>query len=503
MLTVEQLASMDFSTMSRQEKLDLLSSLAELSDRVSYNKIAHVYPEEGKYARSKYAKQLDFFKAGLKFRQRALMGGNRVGKTFGGTCEAVYHLTGVYPDWWEGRRFESPVNMWACGVKNGRVRDTLQEELLGGYGELGTGLLPKDLIVDVSTKPGVPKGILDVWVKHSSGYNSHLIFKSYEEGMDAYMGTAQDVIWFDEEPPEDIYLESLMRLATTDGILYCTFTPLHGFSNVVMKFLNDGMFPNREYMERVGRYVQRVEWDDIPHLSEATKAEYMAGILPHERESRLRGIPTVGEGKVYPVPESDFVIGPIELHPNWPRAYGLDVGWRVTAAVFGAYDPQTDIWYIYDEYYAEKESPGFHAGNLRKKSKKWIPGIIDPSAAGAGKQKDGYALLDSYRDEDLDLYLADNSVEIGIRSVYERLASGRLKVFGNCQNLIKEFRTYRYDQKGRIVKSNDHAMDAWRYLIMTGVDVAIVNPEVEKELNLGLGAPNSTLGLNRNPVTGY
>lgn len=496
---LSDIESIDFSKLSRKEKLDLLGSLTELSERVTYNKLAQMYPAEGKFSRDKYSKQMSFFASGSRFRQRALMGGNRVGKTLGGGCEAAYHLTGLYPDWWTGRRFEFAINMWACGINNGRVRDTLQEVLLGRYGELGTGLIPKDLIMDVSTKPGVPKGVLDVWVKHVSGHTSHLIFKSYEEGMDAYMGTAQDVIWFDEEPPEDIYLESFMRLATTNGILYCTFTPLNGFSNVVMKFLDDGKFPTPSKMEQTGLYVQRVEWDDIPHLSDETKAEYMAGILPHERESRLKGIPTVGEGKVYPVPESDFVISPIQLSPHWPRAYGLDVGWRVTAAAFGAYDAQTDTWYIYDEYYAEKESPGFHAANLRKKAKKWIPGAIDPSAAGAGKQKDGFALLDAYRDEDLDLYLADNSVDIGIRAVYERLASGRLKVFANCQHLLSEFRTYRYDKNGRIVKSNDHVMDAWRYLIMTGEDIARV--EIE---NLDEPVSKASFGdFTRNSTTGY
>lgn len=502
-MKLSDIEAVDFSKLTRKEKLDLLSSLTELSERVTFNKLAQMYPQEGPFSRDKYSKQMDFFSKGLKFRQRALMGGNRVGKTLGGGCEAAYHLTGLYPEWWTGRKFDSAINMWACGINNGRVRDTLQEVLLGRYGELGTGLIPKDLIMDVSTKPGVPKGVLDVWVKHVSGHTSHLIFKSYEEGMDAYMGTAQDVIWFDEEPPEDIYLESLMRLATTNGILYCTFTPLNGYSNVVMKFLDDGKFPDSAKMEQTGKYVQRVEWDDIPHLSAETKAEYMAGIMPHERESRLKGIPTVGEGKVYPVPEDSFIIAPIDLNPNWPRAYGLDVGWNVTAAVFGAYDPKTDIWYIYDEYYAEKESPGFHAGNLRKKSKKWVPGAIDPSAAGAGKQKDGFALLDSYRDEDLDLYLANNSVELGIRAVYERLSSGRLKVFSNCQFLIREFRIYRYDQKGRIVKSNDHAMDAWRYLIMSGLDIARLEPDLEDELYGSKSSVSSYYDMTRNSTTGY
>lgn len=493
----------NFSDLSREEKLELLSSLSELSDRIQYDKLSVSFPESGEYARSNYQKHVDFLNSTETFRQSALMGGNRVGKTYVGSYAAAMHLTGKYPDWYTGKRFDKPINMWACGINNTRVRDTLQEMLLGRYGELGTGFIPKDCIIDVTTKPGTPKGILDVWVKHESGGSSHLIFKSYVEDVESYMGTAQDVVWFDEEPPEDIYTESLMRLATTGGILYCTFTPLNGYSNVVMSFLNDGMFPSIEQMKQKGKFVERIEWADVPHIADEVKEEYEK-LPPHEREARIKGIPTVGEGKVYPVPENDFVINPIELNPSWPRCYGLDVGWRMTAGIFGAYDPQNDIWYLYDEYYVEKENPAFHASNLRKKSQKWVPGVIDPSAAGAGKQHDGFALLDAYRQEDLDLYPANNSVDIGLRAVYDRLVTGRLKVFSNCQHLLREFRIYRRDGKGRIVKSNDHLMDAKRYLIMSGIDHAITMPDIEGEYADSLkGRFSFTKDNSRNPTTGY
>jgi phage terminase large subunit-like protein len=497
---VESIANMDFTLLSREAKLELLSSLTEFSDRVSSNKISYIFPETGPFSRDKYKKHMRFLEAGASFRQRLLAGGNRAGKTVVGGFEMAYHLIGDYPEWWKGRRFDSPVNAWACGVNNGRVRDTLQEVLLGKYGEIGTGLIPKDKIIDVSTKPGVPKGILDIWVMHTSGYTSHLIFKSYEEGREAYQGTAQDVVWFDEEPPEDIYLESLMRLVTTDGILYCTFTPLMGFTGMVLRFLPGGLFPYEDQMKASKMFVERIEWDDVPHIDEKTKREMEAAYLPHEREARMRGFPTISEGKIYPVSESDFVINPIDILAEWPRVYGLDVGYRCTAAVFGAYNPKEDVWYIYNEYKKELDNPVNHAAVLRKMSGKWIPGVIDPSSAGAGKQHDGYSLLEAYRDEDLDVFPANNSVEIGIREIYGRLGTGGIKVFSNCQAFLNEFRIYRYDKHGKPVKSNDHLMDAFRYLIMSGPDVARTDPKLEEDENQ---TSNFNDWAGRNNVTGY
>ncbi len=66
---------------------------------------------------------------------------------------------------------------------------------------------------------------------------STLGFKSYQQGRGSFEGTALHGIWLDEEPPEDVYGECLIRTATTDGIVMLTFTPLAGMSEVVMSFM--------------------------------------------------------------------------------------------------------------------------------------------------------------------------------------------------------------------------------------------------------------------------
>lgn len=177
------------------------------------------------------------------------MAANRIGKSEGaGGYETVLHLTGRYPDWWEGSWFDAPVKFWAAGKTNETTRDIVQQKLFGdvkGSGPTkrvsGTGLVPLDAIGDISWKQGVSDLIDKVEIKHVSGGTSILGLKSYQQGRGAFEGTEQDGIWLDEEPPMDIYGECLIRTATTDGLIYMTFTPLDGMTETVLQFIPKGM----------------------------------------------------------------------------------------------------------------------------------------------------------------------------------------------------------------------------------------------------------------------
>lgn len=160
-----------------------------------------------------------------------------------GGYETTCHLTGLYPSWWEGKRFTRPIRAWAAGDTNITVRDIIQLKLLGPVTEIGTGLIPKHLIVRTRPKAGVPDAIETIYVKHVSGGISRLVLKSYEGKRVSFQGTEQDVIWLDEECPLGIYTECLLRTMTTKGIVLCTFTPLLGMSEVVMLFLPEGKLP--------------------------------------------------------------------------------------------------------------------------------------------------------------------------------------------------------------------------------------------------------------------
>jgi phage terminase large subunit-like protein len=217
-----------------------------------HNRIREQFPDEGPFHRGLYPRHMEFFAGGAVHTERCFMAGNRVGKTRAGACEMTYHLTGEYPVWWVGRRFEKPINAWAAGSKFQTVRDIVQAELLGKPAPdnntkpddpigLGTGMVPLRCIRKVRPRSGgVADAIELAYIKHVSGGTSTLGFKSYDQGRKAFEGTGQDVIWVDEECPYDIYLECLTRLLTTKGIIYLTFTPLQGLTDVVLRFLPGG-----------------------------------------------------------------------------------------------------------------------------------------------------------------------------------------------------------------------------------------------------------------------
>lgn len=202
------------------------------------------------HARAKYAKHLEFFAAGRRYRERCFMAANRVGKTVAGGFELAAHLTGLYPDWWEGRRFDTPIRAWACGDSYETVREIVQQALLGYVTAAagrkvmsGTGVIPGHLIGATTWRQGVPDTIDTVKVGHVSGKWSSLAFKSYDQRRKSFQGTAQHVIWLDEECPIDIYGECLIRTATTDGIVLLTFTPLEGLTETVLQFMPQEMRP--------------------------------------------------------------------------------------------------------------------------------------------------------------------------------------------------------------------------------------------------------------------
>jgi len=243
------------------------------------------------------------------------------------------------------------------------------------------------------------------------------------------------------------------------------------------------------------RSCTQITWDDVPHLDAKTKEQLLQSIPPHQRDARTKGIPILGAGQIYPVPEEIVLCDPFELPKHWPRAYGMDVGWNRTAAAWGAWDRDSDVVYLYSEHYHGQQPPSVHADAIRRRGD-WLPGAIDPASAGAN-QKDGTSLIAEYQALGLNLYPADNTVETGLHACYQRMAAGGLKVFRTCRNWISEFRIYRRDERGKVVKENDHLMDCTRYLIMTGLMLATINPADYRDMR------DEVDGRGRSELTGY
>ena len=423
-----------------------------------------------------HAKQKQFHDLGKTARERLFLAGNRTGKTYGGAIEVCMHLTGVYPDDWNGYRFDKPIIAWAIGVSNETVRSTLQQYYIGDPKAQKLGGLTPSLILSTTMRRGLADAVDTVRIRHSSGGQSILCFKSYQQGREALQGARVDLIHCDEEPHHSLYMELLMRLMSVDGVsdpgmMMITATPLLGMTNTILRFTNEDDAREGEVLN--GRGFIQAGWNDNPYLREEEKAQLRSSMAPHELEAREKGIPSLGSGMVYPVAESAITCAPFNIPDHWPRVYGLDFGWTApTAALFGAHDRDNDVIYFYGEYALPELAPQQHSTNILKMGGDWIPGVFDPSGLQSSV-KDGEKLAQVYHDAGLvHLTKADNSKEAGIAKTLTRMQNGQLKIFNSLSQTLRELRIYGRDENGIVRKGNDHLMDCMRYVVMSGLGVA-------------------------------
>lgn len=425
----------------------------ELSTRRSQNRLPDYQP---------YPKQAEFHAAGASHRERLLMAGNQLGKTLSASYETAMHLTGRYPDWWTGRRFDRPVVGWAAGVTGETTRDTIQRLLLGRPGQHGTGAIPKGDIEQVVPARGIADLADTIRVHHVSGGVSMLGLKSYEKGREKWQGETLDFVWFDEEPPPDIYTEGLTRTNATGGIAWMTFTPLLGMTDVVGRFL---------LHQAPDRHVTQMTIDDALHYTAQQRAAIIASYPEHEREARAKGVPTLGSGRVFPVTEDAIVIEPIAIPKHWPQIVGLDFGWdHPSAAARLAWDRDNDVIYVMAVYRAREQTPAMFAPAVLAWGR-WLP-CAWPHDGLQHDKGSGEELATQYRKQGLAMLTeratfddGTNGVEAGVMEMLDRMQTGRWKVFSHCTDWLEEFRLY-HRKDGLIVKERDDLISASRYAMM-------------------------------------
>src|SRR5215471_7798990 len=412
--------------------------------RSSRRTIASLFPDDGPLRRELYPKQLEFFRAGATHRERLFMAGNRCGKT----------LAGPFSN------------------SSEKQKETLQEVLFGPVGAWGTGLIPGEKILKIDRASSPIKDVIDTaYIAHTSGGTSTLQFKAYTQGRQAAEGVYRHVVHMDEEPPVDMYAECLLRIMDVGsgaGIMLVTFTPLAGLSETVRQFLPDGQMPQGR--QTGNKYTVQASWTDVPHLTPTEQETLLASMPAYQRDARSRGIPSLGSGVIYPVPETDYLVQPFDIPKHFRRALAIDVGWNFTAALFGAYEQETDTLYLYHEYKRGQVEPSIHAAAIQAAGS-WIPAVIDPAAQGRS-QVDGQRLMDVYRALGLNIQPADHAVEAGLYACWERISTGRLLVFDTLTQFRSEIRQYARDERGRVIKINDHLMDCMRYLVLSGIEIS-------------------------------
>jgi phage terminase large subunit-like protein len=408
-------------------------------------------------------KQRVFHAAGIEFPERLFQAGNRTGKTTCAAAEVAMHMTGIYPDWWAGRRFGKPVRVWIGSVSGESIRNAAQRLLLGEIGQHGTGMIPKAYLQGTKLARGVPDLIDSFVVGHIGGGFSHAMFKSYEQGREKWQGDAIDILWEDEEPPLNIHTEGVTRTLDSMGIVMLTETPLLGLSDVVRLFRDD---------KSGRRVVVQMTLDEATQYSEADRASIVSSYLPHELECRAKGVPFLGSGRVFDTTEASIACEPFTPPEWWPRLNALDFGWdHPTAAIKSCHDRDSDIIYIMDVWRKSNSIPSLTASKVKSWGKE-VP-VAWPHDGLQHDKGSGKQLAQIYREEGLEMIsvhaqFADDrgfGLEAGVLEMIQRFHTGRLKVFRHLHEWFEEYREY-HRKDGVIVKERDDLMAATRYGMM-------------------------------------
>jgi phage terminase large subunit-like protein len=451
------------ATWRPEELKALLDELMSLDTFQRFNKIKFWKP---------YPKQLEFIRLGSTVKERLLMAGNQNGKSDTGGFESAVHLTGRYPDWWPGRKWERPVRAWADGETSLLVRDVQQKKLCGQPGvdeAFGTGFIPREDFVDKSLARGVTDAYDTIQVKHyrsdcTPDGVSTLTFKSYEQGQKKHQGEPIDFDWCDEEPPEDVYSEIVTRTTATRGMVFTTFTPLQGMSNVVRKFLDEPS-PHRQHI------VMTIE--DAEHIPAEEREAIIASWPAHERDARARGIPMMGSGRIFPYPHESIIEQPIQHIPAyWVKLWGIDFGIdHPFAAVLILWDKDNDVIHIHHTIRMVGALPIQHAKPMLAVGAS-VPVAWPQDGNQRSKDGTGAVLATSYRKEKL-LMLPKHatwpegglSTEAAIVEMNDRITTGRLKIASHLADWLHEFDLY-HRKDGMIVKVNDDLLSATQKALM-------------------------------------
>jgi len=453
--------------MNQAQKIEYAQLLEEQIRRNKESKAKRIY-------NSFYPWQRKFNAATKTHIAVCLIASNQSGKTRTGTLIDSYHLTGDYPDDWEGHKFKRPITGWLLGYSGEKTRDLLQHKLFGRLipnKGLEGGLVPFSKIIDYKSMTGTSGAVREVRVKHEKGI-SICQFWSYSQGQHALMGDVVDWYHIDEEPEDnEIYPQVITRTLNGDrgkggrGIL--TFTPENGKTELVTRFMDN---PDKSM------YLQGATWDECPHLSEEMKESILAQYPSYQRAMRSKGEPLMGTGLIYEIDEDKIKVDPFKIPEYWFVINGMDFGWRHPQAhIQMVWDRDSDIFYIVNAW-KESEKQPYEAWHIIKP---WAEGVPTAwPADGLQHEKGSAKEQKSYYDEAGFILLPEHStwedggvgVWAGIMELNNLMKTGRLKIFSNLFEVFSEFRQYHtktgINGKIEIVKTNDDLLDSIRMAYM-------------------------------------
>lgn len=409
----------------------------------------------------KHKKQIAFHKC--KARNRWVFGGNRTGKTECGAAECVYMARGVHPY----RKNRDNVFGWVVSLSTQVQRDVAQDKILK--------YLNPDWIVSVTMlsgrKDSLKDGVIDqIRIKNVFGGVSTIGFKSCDQGREKFQGSSLDFVWFDEEPPKDIYDECRMRVLDKKGDIFGTMTPLKGLT-----FIYDEIYLKAGVDKNV--WCEFISWEDNPYLNKEEIKMLTDSLSEKELTARKYGRFTSGSGPVYPeFDENVHVIEPFTVPYEWQDTLSIDPGLKNPLSChWYAVDFDGNV-YVTEEHFAAGLSVEEHAEIIKRKSDDigWhrdmngkISALID-SAANQRTLASAKSVSELFFDYGINVNANVNKdLFSGINRVKSYFKNNKIFIFKNCVNLISELKTYWWGSGDAPVKKDDHALDELRYYVMS------------------------------------
>lgn len=466
-----------------------------------------------------YRTQLEFFAAGSAGpHQRMLSGGNQTGKTLAGSGEKSWHLTGLYPSWWKGLRYLKPIRTWSIAESLQLVRDSMQRKLLGDIakGELGMGTIPLAALATgkkIIMVPGGGQVVDTVFVQHHDANGrpdglSSITFKTFEQRREKLQSESVDLIWIDEKPSMEIYSELLARTIATDGHIILTYTSIGpgAGAGVTELFLSQAS-PDRAAF-CIGE-------EEIRHVSAERRAEIEEQMPAHERDARMRGVPQMGTGSVFPLTLVNDAVKRIDRRGYWDGQsgipgdaryiVGIDFGYdHPFAAVLCCWSPATQLFFVLDSFAMPRAGVRDHVDRIIAMTGGLLVPTAWPHDGGQHDKGSGIALKKQYSDYGLNMLpthavnhgTARNDVAPAISEILDALRAGKVTIDPCNRELIDELMNYHYDEELRIVKARDDLVSAMRYAWM------MRRSGKEWEQMAGIGIAHRSLPYARNVPEG-
>ena len=414
-----------------------------------------------------HLKQMEFHKCLSK--NRWVFGGNRSGKSQCGAAETVWLARGNHPF-----RKNKPISCWVVSLSTQVQRDVAQQKILS--------FLNPDWIVEIimlsGRKDDPENGVIDyILIRNVFGSLSKIAFKSCDQGREKFQGTSLDFVWFDEEPPYDIYLECKMRVLDRKGEIFGTMTPLKGLT-----WVYEEIYLNKKQDPQI--WTINMEWADNPYLDKNEIEEMSRLLSEDELDSRRYGKFVGHGGMVYnEFDPAIHIIEPFEVPVDWYDNISIDPGLHnPLSAHWYAVDYDGNI-YVIAEHYASNKTVEEHSICIKEicKKLKWktfngkISALID-SAANQKTLASSKSVAELFYEYGINVNTNVNKdLFSGISRVKSLLRSSdgvtKLFIFKNCVNLIREIKAYWWGNDDAPIKKDDHALDELRYYVMSRPEV--------------------------------